>query len=447
MRRSVRFAIAMMALAGTGLLAGNASAQRVSVASPPAASMPATMPATFPVAQAAGLGHLKIDVANRTIEMDAVVVLTDGALELLVCSAGTKEHESILATRARPSHLHAALLALGLLPGRAAHWAHAPDGKAVQAPPAGAGVEVWLRYADAAGQTHTVPASQWMVTLKDKAPAPPVGWVFVGSAILESGRYWADIEGEVISVGNFPGSVIDVPFESSIDNSLLDFGVNTKAVPAKGTAVTVIIKPQPGAQDAEVARAVFEIDRFGRYALDGHPMTPDQIIAWASDFKARHSRPYVAIHAAARALVFDVERLKSILADARITDIEVDMASVAGEILPRTNEQAAEQLKWWQDQFAQYKDLINEPGEQADVVLRQIDYRRKEVAEMLQMWAQYGQQLERALGAYRAATQPASAPAAPRSTLPASQSGNAGAGASAGARPRFGYQVHKDSLP
>lgn len=352
------------------------------------------------------LKHLRIDPAGRSVEFDAQVVLTRGELELMVCLAGTKEHESILATQARPSHVHAALLALGVVPGKPARWTRGAGGKSVYAPPAGAEIEINLRYVDSAGNARTVPGRTWLQALRRTGPPEPVRWVFVGSALLDDGAYLADETGEIVSVANFPASVVDVPFPSSTNQDSLAFAANTEVIPPVGTAVTVVLIAPTGSERADVARAVFRIDRFGRYELNGLDIVPDEVERWAGEFKAKHSRPYVVIRPAPQAMVFDVERLRAILAHANIDDVEVKMRPPAGQILPRTSRQAAESLQWWRDQFARYDDLIIEPGQQAQVVLRQIEFRREELADLIQLWSAYRDQLSAALGAYRTATQP-----------------------------------------
>jgi hypothetical protein len=65
------------------------------------------------------------DVTAKIVEFDAIVspMLMDDPMaplffvETLVCAPDTKEHESLLLTSAKPSHLHAALLAAGFTAG------------------------------------------------------------------------------------------------------------------------------------------------------------------------------------------------------------------------------------------------------------------------------------------------------------------------------------------
>ncbi len=54
-----------------------------------------------------------IDPKNKRVVMDGVVCLRAGTLEMLACTKGTKEHESILAVDTKAMAVHAALLAVG----------------------------------------------------------------------------------------------------------------------------------------------------------------------------------------------------------------------------------------------------------------------------------------------------------------------------------------------
>lgn len=65
------------------------------------------------------LPHLRIDRQANVLDLEAKVVLREGEwIELIACSPGTQEHESLVVVNARPSHIHLALLTLGLEPGK-----------------------------------------------------------------------------------------------------------------------------------------------------------------------------------------------------------------------------------------------------------------------------------------------------------------------------------------
>jgi len=363
---------------------------------------PARSAESPPSTQPAGLPGVRIDVKARTVELDCKVVLARGPLELLLCLAGAKEHESILATDVRPSHVHGALLAVGLTPGRPGRRMAAGDDERF-IPPAGPPLSVSVRYVDRGGQRRRVKAAEWIRQVRGKGDPQPVGWVFVGSGTAPDHGYAADRSGEIISVANFPRAVIDVPFASSTANELLFFEAATDAIPPLGTPVTVILAPGGDADRAAVARATFEIDRFGRYKLDGLAIETEKIAPWAEAFRQRHAGAVAIIHAAPRALAHDVQQLRNLLDGADIRDIEVHTRPVAGQILPRTEQQADKAMQAWRHRFdAEQTELLN-PAAKAEVVLRQIEHRREELADLLKLWDDYRRRLAASLRAHRAA--------------------------------------------
>ena len=50
-------------------------------------------------------------------------------------------------------------------------------------------------------------------------------------------------DGDVICVSNFESAMLDVPFNSSKENTLLQFEANTERIPAVDTPVLVILEP------------------------------------------------------------------------------------------------------------------------------------------------------------------------------------------------------------
>ena len=87
-----------------------------------APASPATAPTTMTTHPTTGpvnfLPGLRINFKEGTIDLEGKVVLREGEwLELLACAPGTKEHEAVFSVKAKPSSIHAALLALGQEPG------------------------------------------------------------------------------------------------------------------------------------------------------------------------------------------------------------------------------------------------------------------------------------------------------------------------------------------
>jgi len=354
------------------------------------------------------LKHIKLDVPGRVVVIAAEVCRRTGPLEFLLCKGATKSHESILKTHALPSTVHAALLSLGLTAGKPARWTATGEGDQARfMPPQGAAVSVTVRWRDADGKAHQANAADWLVGSGTRQPPRADRWIFVGSQILPDGRYWADIEGELISVANFASSVIDVPFESTDKNALLEFVANEQRIPPVGTGVEVVIAPLPGAAKAPDARALLEVDCFGRYVLDGQPMPPERLSDWARRYIARHAKGQVVVRVDARALAFDVAQARQALADGGVRDIEVVHLPPAGSVLPRTTQQARRSLDWWARRFAMADELISDPGQDARAALEQIRLQLRRLEAMGELWADYASQLQAQLRAYEASTQPA----------------------------------------
>jgi len=368
------------------------------------ASRAATRPTSGPVAL---FKHVRVDLKTQRIFIDAKVCTTKGQLEFLLCKKGTKDYESILSTEALPREIHACLLLLGLTPGIPAEWVSVEPGKTRFLPPRGAELKITLQWRDKKGKAHQADASSWLTNISGRKTPPPKKWVFVGSMVLPGNRYLADLEGEIISVANFASSVIDVPFESTDKNAMLEFEAKTKAIPPKATEVQVILQPLKGALKAPYARAVLEIDRFGQLMIEGKPIAPAKLHHWGRDFINKHEHGRVILRAAGRALVFDVERARIELRVGGVRDFQVQRLTPTGAILPRTPAQAAEALQWWPKRFANAKELIRDPGDDAADTLKQISQRLEELDAQKAMWGEYAEHLRVALKKYRASTQPA----------------------------------------
>ena len=74
-------------------------------------------PEAVEAVEALKLPGLTINLEEKSVDVDATVCLRTGFLELVACTKGSKEHESIISVDAKPSHIHAALLLLGAKPG------------------------------------------------------------------------------------------------------------------------------------------------------------------------------------------------------------------------------------------------------------------------------------------------------------------------------------------
>lgn len=371
-------------------------------------------PAPDPAAQARP-AQLRLDLKAGKVSFDAAVCLRAGALELLVCKWGTKEHESILHTSCQPSHLHAALLALGLMPGKPARWVGGDDGrKPVLLSPAGPELKVTLHWKDQQGKLRQADADSWVARASDKSAAPPKAWIFIGSDVLPEGDYWADQDGVIISMANFASAVIDVPFRSTKEDKYLDFKANTDAIPPRGTVVRVEISLRPGARTCPDARATLEINPFGRMRIDPVGQMKidctnirlDQLEEWAAAYVKAHPKGQVVIRALPQALATWVAQAREELQMGGVEQFQQQLL-IDPTVLPRSADQLRRAREKWREKFDRPQDQIVDPAEEAAETLRQIDGEMEHLKGRRELLDAYRRELSEARRRYKASTQPA----------------------------------------
>ena len=160
-------------------------------------------------------------------------------LELIACTPDTREHEVLAVTSAKPSHIHAALLMIGLEPGVPASWSKAPEGGVQPHPATGprVGVEFVVN-----GVTHT--PSQWIVHAITREPWPQGDWFFSGSVFVKrqgEERYDADWSGTLIGLTSFGTEVLAwnsvISPEAAVDEPV--WIANPQTVPVVNTPIVV----------------------------------------------------------------------------------------------------------------------------------------------------------------------------------------------------------------
>ena len=191
------------------------------------------------------LPHLTIDLVKHTVDLDATVILREGGwLELLACSPGTRTHESIFVVHAQPSHIHLALVTLGLEPGAPIRWEYV-DNQYKTHFPHGPSIVVSIVYQQQ-GKTIEVPANQWIVDRKTGQLLPDNTWLFVGSMFnrtIDPPTYRADSEGTVLSIVNFGDEVLARATDRTNQNDQGIWRPNTDQIPPIGTKVLLRLKP------------------------------------------------------------------------------------------------------------------------------------------------------------------------------------------------------------
>lgn len=396
-------------------------------ADPPAA---ATGPgaASRPVDKILKFPNVMVDLTKRQVVVESSVCRTEGFLELLLCRTDTKEHESILHSKALSAHLHACLLALGLTPGIPAYWSGEED-SGQMLPPRGPELKIVLRWKDKDGKSHEDDPADWVMVKEEAAPTstqsasqpsekdavklePPKKWVFVGSEITPKGQYFADIPdpavaGHMIALTNWADAVIDVPFLSNASWGRRSFSARKENIPSAGTEVEIVITPLEGAEKSLYARAMLEIDHMGQYTMEGKPVALKELGAWGQAFIKQHEKGQVVFRVDPRATIADMESARFELRQAGVRSFRQQYLPLQSDLLPRTEQQVRSAMEQWKAKFASPKEYIVEPAEDADATLQQISDQLKGLEASKALLLQYQEQLRKATDQYKASTQPA----------------------------------------
>lgn len=216
-------------------------------------------PASSPTRKNVRLPGLVINFQERCVDLEGSVCLDQGVLELVACTKGSKEHESIVALTASPMHVHAALLLLGAKPGHPAMRKPLDkEGKSwADVPPSGDPVEVLLVFKSKDGKTVEHPISKFVAPCGEEFGEKPEDgedrefpdtFLFAGSLLRSNGpgprTYLTDVSGNVISIATFGDEVLCLPGIHSNANAALEWQVNATGLPEVGTKVVLRLRPR-----------------------------------------------------------------------------------------------------------------------------------------------------------------------------------------------------------
>jgi len=243
------------------------------------------------------LPGIVVDTEKGEVRLEGKVCLREGALELVVCSEGTREHESIVVVKARPSHVTFALALLSLEPGQPAHRTEA----GAFSSPAGETLEITARFFTVSEEEKArvdklvaegakpedirvrktllkeVPAWKLLRLSGSEAEvARPIEWVYVGRP-EKNMLVAADREGTVVCLSNFVEAVIDVPFESTAVNADLLYEANPDVVPPVGTPVELVLRPTGRRIEPKKVEIAVVVRKGEPPMLDGRPVTLEEL--------------------------------------------------------------------------------------------------------------------------------------------------------------------------
>jgi hypothetical protein len=251
----------------------------LSSAFPASADGPVSMPAD------GKLPHVQVDVKNKQVrvECESCNVHQDVGLEFFCVATGTNEYESVLSSSARASHIHLAMLMIGLEPGEPVKWS---ESTRKWLPPHGPPVQITCEWKKD-GAMMRVPAYRLMVNRKTKKEAPPFTWVFTGSRVMEDGKYAADAVGYLVSVLNNELTVIDIPDVAGRELDSREWDRNATLLPPVGTTIWMLIEPtgkkdgaatQPShPEKLDIGATILNIDAQGKLTMEGMKITVERL--------------------------------------------------------------------------------------------------------------------------------------------------------------------------
>ncbi|MBL8762704.1 MAG: hypothetical protein JNM07_00355 [Phycisphaerae bacterium] len=306
-----RSAAIVLLVLGAGSRPSHARALAYPIAEPPPSPTP-TIPARDGLAPpGAGavevLPGVRVDRAKKTVEFDGEVPIdahdTNAPrvyLEVVVCRRDSKDHEALVVTDVLASHVHAALLLAGGVPGKpgrvsvvaagpgdgaagpSATTTGTPKTRLEVVPPSGSRIEVVLVTRGETGAEICSDAGDWIVNATtgstlaqteaessgavpdaqdtehaggaDHAPNPEAatrrGWVFAGSKLIRRGGeergevYDADGTGLVVGLATFGGECVAAARVFSPEAALVEpvWIARRERVPPARTKVTVRLR-------------------------------------------------------------------------------------------------------------------------------------------------------------------------------------------------------------
>lgn len=218
------------------------------------------------------LPGLVVDFQKRCVDLEAKVCLDAGYLELIACTKGSKEHESIVSVSSKALHIHTALLLLGADNGHPEmrKLVDEKNQRWVNLLPRGDPVEVMLVLPDSNGKPTERPMHDFVerstgrldevsgnVLPASGVNVKPGNWasaefskvfLFAGSRLRDAGtgpkQYLADLSGNIVSIATFGDEVLCLPSHQTQQNSALMWQVKPDVLPKVGTMVTLRLRPR-----------------------------------------------------------------------------------------------------------------------------------------------------------------------------------------------------------
>lgn len=217
---------------------------------------------------------VKINIDEWSVDVDADVCEDFGLLEVIACVKDTRDHESVVSTEAKPSHIHTALLLLGARPGSPAMQqmleGDPPRFRTIL--PSGSPVDVYLVVKDDKGVASERPVNEFIIRAPEMYDAvgqpipeedtkkenfPTHTFLFAGSVLLPGEgdgprRYLADTEGNIVSISTFGDELLCLPSIHDKSNESLVWQADSDLL--KAGKVILRLRPQRPEQAGKVEK-------------------------------------------------------------------------------------------------------------------------------------------------------------------------------------------------
>ena len=198
-------------------------------------------------------GGLWIDLKRKWVIVDGSVCLRDGPLEMFICPAQTKEHESVITTPIDAESVHTALLAIGAKAGSPVQFQ--PEYKRAT----GAVIDIVLVWIGEDGKVNASLAQDW-IKKGNTRKTMQYAWVFGGSGYWKNPNtnekiYYGN-DGSLVCLSNFPTATMDLPVESSNNNAGRLYTANTSQIAPLDTPVRIVFDNRPGVDAAKLPKVL-----------------------------------------------------------------------------------------------------------------------------------------------------------------------------------------------
>jgi hypothetical protein len=206
---------------------------------------------------------VRLLVDEKKVELDGFICITKGLLELVACTRGGKDHESLVVLKCEAQDMHLALVSLGLKDG-SSHGGTGPKKFGDATIPAGDRVVITISWTGKDGKKVEMRAEDCVKNVRDDRTMEKVGWVFWGSMYVDEYDYdTGEVTGRKLYLASRNKTVIATYHDptSILDNPLLDGGdhgvyySNEAVLPEPGTPCVVTLKA-PTAEERKEIEAI-----------------------------------------------------------------------------------------------------------------------------------------------------------------------------------------------